>query len=285
MPRRSSSSGNFGRKLQPAKRALRRLAHTLQSKLNDLDFPRAIRVIRKGTNRILTYCSTHLFRNNRSLQVVPNTPSYRHHNHHNYISDYYNRSSSNRNLLLRKSFSAIFIDQLYADDDKNDDAAEVKISATTNRVETTSVRGKEVVVGNVNKRPPLPRNSCREGAAVRTASSLIQRRKKDALVIMEEKGGKKDDEENNDNPMETLEDAWREVVARSPQLRPVDVRAEEFIYNFRAGMKIQKTKSILEKQNLLPARRFKNCFLDFGGARRMREGVFIDEPGKSLFGK
>ncbi|CAI0457926.1 unnamed protein product [Linum tenue] len=249
MPRRSSSSGNFGRKLQPAKRALRRLAHTLQTKLNDLDFPRAIRVIRKGTNRILTYCSTHLFRNNRSLQVVPNTPSYRHHNHHNYISDYYtNRSSSNRNLL-RKSFSAIFIDQLYPDDDNDAAAAEVKIPTTTNRVEATSLRGKEVVVRNVNKRPPLPRNSCREGAAVRTASSLIQRRRKDALVIM-------DDEEEN-NPMETLEDAWRVVVARSPQLRPVDVRAEEFIYNFRAGMKTQKTKSILEKQNLLPARMHK----------------------------
>ncbi|CAL1407619.1 unnamed protein product [Linum trigynum] len=54
--------------------------------------------------------------------------------------------------------------------------------------------------------------------------------------------------------METLEDAWREVVARSPQLQPVDVRAEEFIHNFRADMKIQKARLVLEKQSLLPRR-------------------------------
>ncbi|CAI0558864.1 unnamed protein product [Linum tenue] len=273
MPRRTSSSGNFARKLQPAKRALRRLAHKLRS-----DIPRAIRFVRNGTKRVVTYCSTHLLlRNNNninrssSLQIVAKTPSYRSHNHHSYISDYY---SSSRNLL-RKSFSAIFIDQLYAADDGPPPPAAASTSdehysiskpasaaaaaeTTTDRVEIASVRGKEVAVSNSNeKRPPLPRSSCREGAAVRTASSLVQRRKREALVIMEEVGGNKNnngDENGNNNPMETLEDAWREVVARSPQLQPVDVRAEEFIHNFRADMKIQKARSVLEKQSLLPRR-------------------------------
>ncbi|CAI0558971.1 unnamed protein product [Linum tenue] len=260
MPRRTSSSGNFARKLQPAKRALRRLAHKLRS-----DIPRAIRFVRNGTKRVVTYCSTHLLlRNNNninrssSLQIVAKTPSYRSHNHHSYISDYY---SSSRNLL-RKSFSAIFIDQLYAADDDPPPPAAASTSdehnsssktasaaaaaeTTTDRVETASVRGKEVA------------SSCREGAAVRTASSLVQRRKREALVIMEELDVNKNnngDENGNNNPMETLEDAWREVVARSPQLQPVDVRAEEFIHNFRADMKIQKARSVLEKQSLLPRR-------------------------------
>ncbi|CAN0904675.1 hypothetical protein LINGRAHAP2_LOCUS23234 [Linum grandiflorum] len=269
--RRSSSSGNFSRKLQPAKRALRRLASKFRSKLSELDFRGAIRVIRNRTNRIITYCSNHLFRHNRSLKpTTARTPSYRRHNHHNYISDYY---SSNRNLL-HHNFSAIYIDQLYADDDHastsshpaadRDHRSGSKTSTSSTAppaVETrerTSERGKEVAASindhNKNKRPPLPvpvpkrsNYSCREGGVVeKTVPSLVQRRtKKEHALIVEEK------ENNSNNPMETLEDAWREVVARSPQLRPVDVRAEEFIHNFRADMKIQKDKSIVEYRKLL----------------------------------
>lgn len=49
----------------------------------------------------------------------------------------------------------------------------------------------------------------------------------------------------------SIEDAWREVVARSPQLRPVDERAEEFINKFREEIKLQKEKSILEYEERL----------------------------------
>ncbi|CAN1279389.1 hypothetical protein LINPERPRIM_LOCUS16990 [Linum perenne] len=266
--RRSSSSGNFSRKLQPAKRALRRFASKVRSKLTEIDFPGAIRVIRNRTNRIITYCSNHLFRHNRSLK--PNkTPSYRRHNHHNYISDYY---SSNRNLL-HHNFSAIYIDQLYAEEQQaastsrpaaaDRDRSNLKTSTATAVPEATipdraperRERGKEVVVSSYNnKRPPLPvpvaRKSnygCREGGE-KTVPSLVQRRKKkEHVVIVEEKENSSD----SNNPMETLEDAWREVVARSPQLRPVDVRAEEFIHNVRADMKIQKDNSIVEYRKLL----------------------------------
>ncbi|CAN0904672.1 hypothetical protein LINGRAHAP2_LOCUS23234 [Linum grandiflorum] len=206
--RRSSSSGNFSRKLQPAKRALRRLASKFRSKLSELDFRGAIRVIRNRTNRIITYCSNHLFRHN------PRTPSYRRHNHHNYISDYY---SSNRNLL-HHNFSAIYIDQLYADDDH----------------------------ASTSSHPAADRDH-RSGSKTSTSSTAppaVETRERTS-----ERG--KEKENNSNNPMETLEDAWREVVARSPQLRPVDVRAEEFIHNFRADMKIQKDKSIVEYRKLL----------------------------------
>ncbi|KAK0606621.1 hypothetical protein LWI29_001625 [Acer saccharum] len=49
----------------------------------------------------------------------------------------------------------------------------------------------------------------------------------------------------------SIEDAWEAVVARSPQLRGVDERADEFIYKFREDMKIQRERSLLEYQEML----------------------------------
>lgn len=49
----------------------------------------------------------------------------------------------------------------------------------------------------------------------------------------------------------SVEDAWKVVVASSPQLRGVDERAEEFISKFRDEMKLQKEKSILEFHEML----------------------------------
>ncbi|KAM0985476.1 hypothetical protein ACFX13_012964 [Malus domestica] len=51
--------------------------------------------------------------------------------------------------------------------------------------------------------------------------------------------------------MYSVEDAWQAVVAKSPQLRVVDERAEEFIHKFRQDMKLQKEKSLLEFQEML----------------------------------
>ncbi|OIW20926.1 hypothetical protein TanjilG_25732 [Lupinus angustifolius] len=50
--------------------------------------------------------------------------------------------------------------------------------------------------------------------------------------------------------MATIEDAWKAVVAKSPQLQ-VDTKAEEFIYKFREDMRLQKEKSLLEFQEML----------------------------------
>ncbi|ESQ56167.1 hypothetical protein EUTSA_v10026764mg [Eutrema salsugineum] len=49
---------------------------------------------------------------------------------------------------------------------------------------------------------------------------------------------------------DSMEDAWKRVVAASPHLR-VDERADEFIYKFRESMKMEKERSFLEFQERL----------------------------------
>jgi len=50
--------------------------------------------------------------------------------------------------------------------------------------------------------------------------------------------------------LNTIEDAWKVVVAKSPQLH-VDEKAEEFISKFREDMRLQKERSMLEFQEML----------------------------------
>ncbi|KAL2325734.1 hypothetical protein Fmac_024792 [Flemingia macrophylla] len=50
--------------------------------------------------------------------------------------------------------------------------------------------------------------------------------------------------------LNTIEDAWKAVVAKSPQLH-VDQKAEEFISKFREDMRLQKERSMLEFQEML----------------------------------
>ncbi|XP_020203171.1 uncharacterized protein LOC109788761 [Cajanus cajan] len=61
--------------------------------------------------------------------------------------------------------------------------------------------------------------------------------------------GKKDLAGGN-NDMNTIEDVWKAVVAKSPQLQ-VDEKAEEFISKFREDMRLQKERSMLEFQEML----------------------------------
>ncbi|CAI8601856.1 unnamed protein product [Vicia faba] len=53
------------------------------------------------------------------------------------------------------------------------------------------------------------------------------------------------DDDNKTNEMNTIEDAWKAVVAKSPMMH-VDQKAEEFIYKFREDIRLQKEKSLLE---------------------------------------
>ncbi|KAK7278405.1 hypothetical protein RJT34_23433 [Clitoria ternatea] len=50
--------------------------------------------------------------------------------------------------------------------------------------------------------------------------------------------------------MNTIEDAWKAVVAKSPQLQ-VDEKAEAFISKFYEDMRLQKERSLLEFQERL----------------------------------
>uniref|UniRef100_A0A7N2LYW4 Uncharacterized protein n=1 Tax=Quercus lobata TaxID=97700 RepID=A0A7N2LYW4_QUELO len=54
----------------------------------------------------------------------------------------------------------------------------------------------------------------------------------------------------NTNNINSVEDAWKVVVASSPHLQ-VDERAEEFISKFHEEMKLQKERSNLEFQEML----------------------------------
>ncbi|ESQ47510.1 hypothetical protein EUTSA_v10022185mg [Eutrema salsugineum] len=61
---------------------------------------------------------------------------------------------------------------------------------------------------------------------------------------------KKEEEEGPQEIVDSIEVAWRRVVAASPHLR-VDERADEFIYKFREGMRMEKEISFLEFQERL----------------------------------
>lgn len=76
----------------------------------------------------------------------------------------------------------------------------------------------------------------------------MRRKEEKAARRKEEKD--QEDEEGMPEIADSMEDAWRRVVAASPHLR-VDERADEFIYKFRESMKMEKERSFLEFQERL----------------------------------
>uniref|UniRef100_A0A2P2PKT4 Uncharacterized protein n=1 Tax=Rhizophora mucronata TaxID=61149 RepID=A0A2P2PKT4_RHIMU len=190
------SRSRQSKKLQPAKKALKRLANALQSKLQNLSFSRAIEIIRTNTNRILEYCTLHLFLPFKKRLLAKPPRRQRQYNH-----PY--RPYSNRNQF-HKSIPAVYIDQLYA--------AERGMGHTKRHLHTQAEtsRGEKVI-----EQKTLP---SKEG------------KQKEKILY-------------------SIEDAWREVVAKSPHLRPVDERAEEFIHKFRHDMKLQKDREEMLARN------------------------------------
>lgn len=194
------SRSSLAKKLQPAKKALKRFAAKLQSKLHNLNFSKAVRIIKANTNRLLNYCSLHFFLPFKKRSLTK--PPYRSHQY-----DHLYQCCSNKNLLL-KNFSPIYIDQLY----DAEPTGFVQAKHFHAQAETSSSKGKEVI-----DEKAVPR---KEGKA------------KEKILC-------------------TVEDAWREIVAKSPQLRPVDERAEEFICKFHEEIKLQKDRSNLEFEERL----------------------------------
>ncbi|KFK23752.1 hypothetical protein AALP_AAs74096U000100 [Arabis alpina] len=70
---------------------------------------------------------------------------------------------------------------------------------------------------------------------------------KEKVMVRKEE---KEEEEGMPEIADSMEDAWRRVVAASPHLR-VNERADEFIYKFRESMKMEKERSFLEFQERL----------------------------------
>lgn len=80
------------------------------------------------------------------------------------------------------------------------------------------------------------------------STEKVVRRKEEKVVRRKEE--KEEDEEGMPEIADSMEDAWRRVVAASPHLR-VDERADDFIYKFRESMKMEKERSFLEFQERL----------------------------------
>ncbi|KAB5545109.1 hypothetical protein DKX38_013221 [Salix brachista] len=184
--RHSMSRSGLAKKLQPAKKALKRFTKTLKSKLHDLNHSKAVRVIKTSTDRLLAYCSSRFFLPFKKRFIAKPRGG----------SRQYDRRYSNK-TPLHSTLSTIYIDNLYASEPSLTSARHFHSRAET------SGRGKAVAVEKV-----VPRK----------------------------------EDETGEKSVYSIEDAWREVVARSPHLRPVDERAEEFIYKFREEIKLQKEK-------------------------------------------
>ncbi|KAJ4825715.1 hypothetical protein Tsubulata_001214 [Turnera subulata] len=203
------SHPGLAKKLQPAKKALKRFARKVQAKFRDFNFSKAIEAIQTKTNTLITYCSFHFFHPFKKRTIAR---SKYHNPPYNHIYQYYSKSPA-------YNFSPIYIDQLYAADHHHKPAAASStVAAKRPHVNAeTSSKGKQVV--HQEKRP----------------------------VVRKEGNNNK----GKEKILDSIEDAWKEVVAKSPQLRPVDERAEEFIHNFKKEIRLQKDRSAAEYQEML----------------------------------
>ena len=183
----------LAKKLGRAKRAWKSFTGKVESKLHELNIPKAIKTT---TKRLLDLRYVRLFIPSK-LRTLTKTPSTYSRN------QYYNHHYQHHSKFLHKNASTVHIDELFAQSAGNAHTKNLRLVA---QAETS--RGKEGLdEGNT---------------ATRNSKSIY-----------------------------SVEDAWQAVVARSPQLRVVDERAEEFIYKFRQDMKLQKERSNLEFQERL----------------------------------
>ncbi|XP_050218022.1 uncharacterized protein LOC126668852 [Mercurialis annua] len=206
------SHSSLRKKLQPAKKAWKRLCKTVESKLHDFNFSKAINVIKTNSNRIISYCSLHFFQLFKKRSIARRSFYFSH--HYNFYGD--------KKQLAQRNCSPIYIDQLYSLEAESSVQAKKIItyaetsSSNSSSSSNISSKGKQVVVEKVF---PSKENN-------------PKKKEKEKVLY-------------------SIEDAWREVVLKSPQLRPVDDRAEEFISNFRQDIMIQKEKSATEFEDML----------------------------------
>ncbi|PON31217.1 cotton fiber protein [Parasponia andersonii] len=218
------SRWSLGKKLSPAKKAWKSFATRLQPRMIKLikhSIPEAI----KTTSRRLLYCLQSFFPTKlRTISNPFNSSSRRRQ------STYYYNNHTSRPIY--KSLAAIHIDELFAST-----AEPVVFSAST----TTK---------NTHNKSNIVRFNNKNMHADQAGTSGNKEDYKGKQVAEDDHGGK-DLKRISSKSIYSVEDAWKVVVASSPQLRGVDERAEEFISNFRQDMKLQKEKSILEFQEML----------------------------------
>ncbi|XWS53812.1 hypothetical protein CRYUN_Cryun10bG0032300 [Craigia yunnanensis] len=69
--------------------------------------------------------------------------------------------------------------------------------------------------------------------------------------VADDKAFPRKGKEKEETNIYSIEDAWKAVVAKSPHLRGVDERADEFIYKFHEDRKLEKERSDLDFQEML----------------------------------
>ncbi|PON98676.1 cotton fiber protein [Trema orientale] len=219
------SRWSLGKKLSPAKKAWKSFTTRLQPKLIRLikhSIPEAI----KTTSRRLLYSLQSFFPTKlRTISNPYNSSSRRRQ------STYYYNNHTFRPIY--KSFAAIHIDELFPST-----AEPVIFSAST----TTK---------NTHKKSNIARFNNNNNTHADQAGTSRDKEDYKGKRMAEDDHGGKDLKRITSKSIYSVEDAWKMVVASSPQLRGVDERAEEFISNFRQDMKLQKEKSILEFQEML----------------------------------
>ncbi|BAT96635.1 hypothetical protein LR48_Vigan02g008000 [Vigna angularis] len=223
----------LGKKLQPAKKAWNSFSNTVQYKLHKLNIPKSFKTT---LQRLLSafHSFGHLIHSklHRSLTTTrPRATTYYHVQH--------------------KHCAAIHIDDLF------DKANSVSMHATNNRsahAQGQTSKGKEkeehsILKGNLvgecynQSHTLLKRNLTYECTNQNHHSEIIVKRSLTDKHRSQNQSGES-------SGLNTIEDAWKVVVAKSPQLH-VDQKAEEFISKFREDMRLQKERSMLEFQEML----------------------------------
>ncbi|RDX68759.1 hypothetical protein CR513_52214, partial [Mucuna pruriens] len=200
------------KKLQPAKKAWKSFSNTVQHKLHKLNITKSI----KATLQCLLSAFrslSHLIHSklHHSSSLITKRPQY---------------STSYYHVVQHKHCAAIHIDDLF------DKANSMSMHATNKRsahAQGETSKGKEKV------------KEKEEHSIYKGSSNLVGECHNQ---------NNSDDGVNESKDLNTIEDAWKIVVAKSPQLR-VDQKAEEFISKFREDMRLQKERSMLEFQEML----------------------------------
>ncbi|KAK7354940.1 hypothetical protein VNO80_14182 [Phaseolus coccineus] len=224
----------LGKKLQPAKKAWNNFSNTVQYKLHKLNIPKSFRTT---LQRLLSAF--------HSLGLVIHSKL------HHSLSTTRQRASTYHHVQHRHS-AAIHIDDLF------DKANSVSMNATNKRsahAQGQISKGKEKEEHSILK-GNLVGEYCNQSHTILKRNLISGCTNQNHHSESSVKRSLHDKHRNNQNHngessgLNTIEDAWKVVVAKSPQLH-VDQKAEEFISKFREDMRLQKERSMLEFQEML----------------------------------
>ncbi|CAJ1967125.1 unnamed protein product [Sphenostylis stenocarpa] len=224
----------LGKKLQPAKKAWNSFSNTVQCKLHKLNIPKFFKTT---LQRLLSafHSLGHLTHSKLHRSLTSTRPR---------ATTYYH--------IQHKHCAAIHIDDLF------DKANSVSMHATNSRSAHAQ--------GQTSKGKEKEEHAVLKGSLVGDCGNQSQGILKRKLIYECRSQNHSESETSikrnfigdyrNQNHggessgLNTIEDAWKVVVAKSPQIH-VDQKAEEFISKFREDMRLQKERSMLEFQEML----------------------------------